>query len=147
MYAFVAPSLVYQINILTLKQSVALNAVVAAARQQGSIVLYLPNCEYLRKFGKYTEPSPSHPDMFDLPVHAKSFLKQLGMAHGEQLATLKLTKESNINTLPEEYRSFNLQQLVQVILFLLDAGMLFLREYLFLTFDHFILAPRIVWRR
>lgn len=94
-------------------KSVALNAVVAAARQQGSIVLYLPNCEYLRKFGKYTEPSPSHPDMFDLPVHAKSFLKQLGMAHGEQLATLKLTKESNINTLPEEYRSFNLQQLVQ----------------------------------
>mmetsp|Transcript_12796 Transcript_12796/g.19372 ORF Transcript_12796/g.19372 Transcript_12796/m.19372 type:complete len:667 (-) Transcript_12796:2448-4448(-) len=94
-------------------KSVALNAIVAAARQQGSIVLYLPNCEYLRKFGKYTEPSPSHPGMFDLPIHAMSLCKQLEEAHGEQLATLKLTKESIMNIIPEEYRSFNLQQLAQ----------------------------------
>jgi len=94
-------------------KSVAISTVVAAARKEGSIVLFVPNVSKLRSSGKYVEPSTTHSKMFDVPLLSMSFLQQLYDAHGDQLEDLKLTIEKNIALLPDDLQSGTLRDVVK----------------------------------
>lgn len=70
----------------------ALAAIVASARMSGSIVLFLPDGDRLRKNGFYIEPNAKQPGIFDLPVLSEKVCKDFLEVHKDDIKDMSVDK-------------------------------------------------------
>jgi hypothetical protein len=73
-------------------KTAALAAIVASIRKSGSIVLFLPDGDRLRKNGFYVEPNSKRPGIFDLPVLSEKVCREFLAQHKEDLEGFQVDK-------------------------------------------------------
>jgi len=106
------PSRVYVTGERGTGKTAALLTIVGAARKSGHIVLYLPDGDRLRKYGKYIEPNQRIPGFFDLPVLSQEVCGQLLESHEKDLEGISVALETRdkyltpeqIRKIPEEFK-------------------------------------------
>jgi hypothetical protein len=74
-------------------KTAALLTLVAAARQEGHVVLFLPHCDRLAEHGFYIEPNEHRPGMYDLPVLSQQICGELLASHQAVVAHLSVSQE------------------------------------------------------
>jgi small subunit ribosomal protein S29 len=74
-------------------KTAALLTLVAAARQEGHVVLFLPHCDRLAEHGFYIEPNEHRPGMYDLPVLSQQICGELLASHQAAVANLSVSQE------------------------------------------------------
>jgi hypothetical protein len=70
----------------------ALAAIVASVRTSGSIVLFLPDGDRLRKNGFYVEPNAKRPGIFDLPMLSEKVCREFLAVHKQDLQGFQIDK-------------------------------------------------------
>jgi small subunit ribosomal protein S29 len=74
-------------------KTAALLTLVAAARQEGHVVLFLPHCDRMAEHGFYIEPNEHRPGLYDLPVLSQQICAELLASHKGDVANLLVTNE------------------------------------------------------
>jgi len=74
-------------------QTAALASIVASARKSGSIVLYLPDGDRLRKLGYYIEPNANIKGLYDLPILSQEVCSAFLKSHQQDLEGVDTTEE------------------------------------------------------
>ena len=88
-------------------KTAALASIVAAARNSGSVVLYIPYGDMFSKNGYYIEPSEKHLGLYDLPVLSQQVCQQLLDSHGSDLEQF----EADAATLEQHFTEDQMEQL------------------------------------
>ena len=75
-------------------KTATLLSLVAAARQSGHIVMFMPHCSILAEHGYYIEPNEHRPGMFDLPVLSEQVCQELLKSHKDDLASIPVNADT-----------------------------------------------------